>query len=120
MNKDLRKTRRRPIRYSAWMALDSEKLHGCVLSDISDTGARIDVEDAGSLPDCFMLLLSGTGSARGSCRVVWRAPAQVGVAFGRLLSDTTTTLVPQGNADAAAKSGTNAATKAESAPEDAA
>ena len=64
MNKDQRKTRRRPIRYSAWMALDSDKLHGCVLSDISDTGARIDVEDAASLPDRFMLLLSGTGSAR--------------------------------------------------------
>ena len=103
MNKDLRKTRRRPIRYSAWMALDSDKLHGCVLSDISDTGARIDVEDAGSLPDRFMLLLSRTGSARRSCRVVWRAPAQVGVAFERpLAAADRATLVPKLDADLSA------------------
>lgn len=114
MNKDQRKTRRRPIRYSAWMALDSDKLHGCVLSDISDTGARIDVEDAASLPDRFMLLLSGTGSARRRCRVVWRAPAQVGVAFERRLSDTgATTLAPRANADVAAKSEVKAGPEAE-------
>ena len=87
MRADQRKSRRRPIRYSAWMALDNEKLHGCVLSDISDTGARLDVEDSEDLPDRFMLLLSGTGSARRSCRVIWRAPHQIGVAFERRLSD---------------------------------
>ena len=81
MRKDKRKSRRRPIRYSAWMALDDDKLHGCVLADISDTGARLDVEDSKALPDRFMLLLSGTGSARRSCRVIWRAAAQIGVAF---------------------------------------
>ena len=45
MQKDKRKSRRQPLRYGAWMALDNEKLHGCVLSDISDTGARLDVEE---------------------------------------------------------------------------
>jgi hypothetical protein len=103
MRKDNRKSRRRPIRYSAWMALDNDKLHGCVLSDISDTGARLDVEDSKALPDHFMLLLSGTGSARRSCRVIWRAPAQIGVAFERRLSDTgAVTLAPKPDADAAA------------------
>jgi hypothetical protein len=87
MRADNRKSRRRPIRYSAWMSLEDEKLHGCVLSDISDSGARLDVEDSKVLPDRFMLLLSGTGSARRRCRVVWRAPHQVGVAFERSLSD---------------------------------
>jgi hypothetical protein len=125
MNKDQRKTRRRPIRYSAWMALDSDKLHGCVLSDISDTGARIDVEDAANLPDRFMLLLSGTGSARRRCRIVWRAPAQVGVAFERRLSDTAAPkLAPRADAHTAAspevKAEPNAEAKTESAPEDAA
>jgi hypothetical protein len=123
MNKDLRKTRRRPIRYSAWMALDSDKLHGCVLSDISDAGARIDVEDAASLPDRFMLLLSGTGSARRSCRVVWRAPAQVGVAFERRLSDTAAPkLAPRADADATSEleAEPNAEAKTEPAPENAA
>ena len=102
MRSDKRKSRRRPLRYSAWMALDNDKLHGCVLSDISDTGARLDVEDVKALPDRFMLLLSGTGSARRSCRVIWRAPGQIGVAFERRLSDTAAaTLAPKPNADAA-------------------
>jgi len=87
MRNDKRKSRRRPLRYSAWMALDNEKLHGCVLSDVSDTGARLDVEDSAAVPEHFMLLLSGTGSARRSCRVVWRQPGHVGVAFERRLSD---------------------------------
>ena len=87
MQKTSVKSRRRPLRYSAWMALDNDKLHGCVLSDISDSGARLDVEDSEILPDRFMLLLSGTGSARRNCRVIWRAPAQVGVAFEQRLSD---------------------------------
>ena len=76
-------------------------MHGCVLSDISDTGARLDVEDSSTLPDRFMLLLSGTGSARRSCRVIWRAPAQVGVAFEHRLSDpAAVTLAPKVHADA--------------------
>jgi hypothetical protein len=107
------------------MALDSDKLHGCVLSDISDTGARIDVEDAANLPDRFMLLLSGTGSARRRCRIVWRAPAQVGVAFERRLSDTAAPkLAPRADADTAAspevRAEPDADAKTESAPEDAA
>jgi len=87
MRSDKRKSRRRPIRYSAWMTLENDKLHGCVLSDVSDTGARLDVEDSQAVPDHFMLLLSGTGSARRSCRVIWRQPGQIGVAFERRLSD---------------------------------
>ena len=103
MFNDKRKVRRRPIRYSAWMALDNDKLHGCVLSDISESGARLDVEDADTLPDHFMLLLSGNGLARRNCRVIWRAPGQVGVAFERHLSDTTAaTLAPKPGAGAAA------------------
>jgi hypothetical protein len=69
------------------MAFDNEKLHGCVLSDISDTGARLDVEDVNVVPERFMLLLSGTGSARRSCRVIWRGDAQIGVAFEKSLTD---------------------------------
>jgi PilZ domain len=103
MFNDKRKVWRRPIRYSAWMALDNDKLHGCVLSDISDSGARIDVEDDAALPERFVLLLSGNGLARRNCRVIWRAPGQVGVAFERHLSDTAAaTLAPKAGANAAA------------------
>ena len=116
MRSDKRKAKRRPLRYSAWMSLDSDKLHGCVLSDISDTGARLDVEDVKAVPDRFMLLLSGTGAARRSCRVIWRAEAQIGVAFEKRLSDTAAvTLAPKSDADAIVGDAKAAAEPAETA-----
>lgn len=83
MQKEKRKSRRRQVRYTAWLALAPGELHGCALSDISSTGARIDVEDSNKLPSAFELWLAGNGSARRHCRVVWRKPTQVGVRFER-------------------------------------
>jgi hypothetical protein len=82
--KDNRKTKRRPIRYTAWVLLGAKQKHGCVLSDISESGARIDVEDSKKIPDHFILLLSGNGSARRACSVIWRKGNQFGVKFERL------------------------------------
>lgn len=79
--KDKRKSRRQQMRYSAWLALDDDQQHGCAIADISDTGARIDVDDAEAVPDQFLLLLSGNGSPRRKCRVVWRRENQIGVSF---------------------------------------
>ncbi len=78
-----RKSRRRPIRYTAWLVLEDHRLHGCQLSDASDTGVRLDVQDSNIVPDTFTLLLAGNGSAQRKCRVVWRKPQQVGVKFER-------------------------------------
>ena len=101
MINDKRKSLRRPMRYTAWLGLAANKLHGCVLSDISDSGARIDVEDSKPIPDEFMLLLSSNGSARRKCRVVWRKPRQLGVKFDRRLAAAErATLVPKLDADA--------------------
>ena len=75
-----RKSRRRPVSYTAWIALTSGP-HGCVLSDVSETGARIAVEDGDTVPDTFVLLLDGNGSARRTCDVVWRERFQIGVRF---------------------------------------
>lgn len=81
MHKDNRRARRQPIRYTAWISLD-EQLHGCVLADVSDTGARLNIDHAETLPDRFQLLLSRReGSPRRYCHVVWRKPDQVGVDF---------------------------------------
>ncbi len=99
-DKDKRKSRRRPMRYTAWVELNPRDLHGCVLSDISDTGARIDVEDSKTVPDQFLLLLSGNAKAKRICRVVWRKPRQVGVKFERRLpAGERATLVPKLDAD---------------------
>ena len=95
MIKNKRKSLRRQIRYTAWLVLEGDQLHGCVLSDASDTGARLEVEDCKIVPDTFMLLLAGNGAAQRTCRVVWRKPQQVGVKFERRLAQhDRATLVP--------------------------
>ena len=87
MIKEKRLARRQPLRYTAWVAVTAEQRLGCVVSDISDTGARIDVQDSTTIPDHFVLLLSSNGAARRFCRVVWRKPTQMGVKFERSLAD---------------------------------
>lgn len=83
MYQDKRKAQRRPMHYKAWLALSAGELRGCMLSDISDTGACIKVEDAEALPDRFFLLLSSRAATRRVCRVVWRKSNQIGVRFER-------------------------------------
>jgi hypothetical protein len=110
MPRDKRKSIRRPLRYSAWIALDGGELHGCVLSDISKTGARIDTVDSKLIPDQFTLLLSNNGSATRMCSVAWRKSRQVGVTFERRIRDTEqATLVPKSDADTAGAPATEAA-----------
>jgi hypothetical protein len=93
--KDKRKALRRPVRYTAWVALDQDQLHGCVLGDISETGARIDIDETKEIPDTFTLWLSTNGAARRHCKVVWRKPRQIGVSFERRITDAEhATLVP--------------------------
>ena len=41
MIKEKRIARRQPLRYTAWVALSADQRHGCVVSDVSDSGARI-------------------------------------------------------------------------------
>ena len=81
MNNDKRRAVRRPVQYSAWIARKGEPLEGCVLSDISDKGARLDVENPETVPDEFMLFLSSRGTPRRKCVVAWRTDTQVGVKF---------------------------------------
>ena len=75
-----RKSRRHNVGYSAWVALESGP-HACVLSDVSESGARIAIDDPAIVPDSFILLLASNGSARRRCEVVWREDHQLGVRF---------------------------------------
>jgi hypothetical protein len=81
MSKEKRRMRRQPLRHSAWVAPTPQQRFDCVVSDVSETGARIEINDGASVPDCFVLLLSSNGAARRFCRVVWRKPHQLGVKF---------------------------------------
>ena len=52
----------------------------CVVRDISATGARLRVPDAGAFPEQFELLLKQTGEYRPAF-VRWRRKGEVGVSF---------------------------------------
>lgn len=102
-NKDQRKAPRRPMRYSAWIAIAPKKMHGCLLSDISETGARIEIDDSKIVPDRFPLFLTKNGTARRVCTVVWRKPKQLGVTFAiRLAAADRAKLEPTTDNDVAA------------------
>jgi len=52
----------------------------CLLTDISDGGARLYAEGI-VVPDHFVLLLTGSQTVRRECRVVWRLGNEIGVEF---------------------------------------
>jgi hypothetical protein len=81
MIKDQRKVKRRPTRLMAWVALEPNGPQRCIVSDISERGARIKIEDTDRVPDRFVLLLARSGAARRFCRVVWRQEGEMGVSF---------------------------------------
>jgi len=53
----------------------------CVLLDISDTGARLEIAAEAEVPDKFKMMLTPRGEPFRLCEVVWRGKNQVGVAF---------------------------------------
>ena len=84
MLRDKRRAPRKSIRHNGWIATSGATAPiGCTVSDISDTGARLDVSEPDQLPEKFMLLLSRNATPRRSCRVIWRGRTQIGVAFNR-------------------------------------
>lgn len=52
----------------------------CVLRNLSDTGAQLEVTSPVGIPDQFELMLTGE-SAHRPCRVVWRKATRIGVSF---------------------------------------
>ena len=55
--------------------------HGCILSDVSSTGAKLVSVTAPNLPDEFDLLLAGESGPRRRSIVVWRTKTSLGVRF---------------------------------------
>lgn len=81
MKREKRKSIRRAIRYAAWIGFEGSALRGCMVSDISETGARLELEKAEEIPELFNLLLSDRGGIYRRCRTVWRKENQIGVQF---------------------------------------
>jgi hypothetical protein len=79
---ELRKKPRRSFHYNARILTDKAgTMVSCSISDISETGARLVLEEDCELPEEFVLLLNPTGEARRHCSVAWRTGTTVGVAF---------------------------------------
>ena len=52
----------------------------CVVRNISDTGAALEIASPVGIPDTFTLLISGDHTGR-RCRVAWRSDNRIGVSF---------------------------------------
>jgi hypothetical protein len=79
---ELRKKPRRQFHYNASMLIEGKKTPcHCAIADISESGARLQLEADCELPERFILLLTKGGEARRHCRVVWRDGLFVGVEF---------------------------------------
>jgi hypothetical protein len=53
----------------------------CIVRNLSDTGAAIQLVDPASTPDAFQLLIKPEMIKR-TCNVVWRSETRIGVRFG--------------------------------------
>ncbi|HEV1998886.1 MAG TPA: PilZ domain-containing protein [Xanthobacteraceae bacterium] len=52
----------------------------CVVRNLSDTGASLEVASPMGIPDAFDLMFEGDDSVR-RCRVIWRKETKIGVEF---------------------------------------
>jgi hypothetical protein len=75
-----RETRRQKVLKSAKIAFDSGGGIDCVVRNISDGGARLDVESPIGLPASFTLLIEADQVTR-RCRLVTSSAKQVRIAF---------------------------------------
>ena len=68
----------------AWLDTgDGGPLLSCTLVDISESGAKLAIEEADQIPERFILRLSRYGQPRLSCRTVWRNANTLGVTFAQ-------------------------------------
>jgi len=82
MSSNRRRSVRRAIGYAATIvAPDGAWTRKCRVVDISQTGAKLALEDSSGLPKDFVLMLSECGGPRRRCRVVWVFNDQIGVEF---------------------------------------
>ncbi len=79
--------RRRVARSATISAHDAPSPVPCVVLDISNGGARLDVHHLASIPQRFRLVIDLEGTER-TCQVVWRRENSVGVKFINTMSAT--------------------------------
>jgi hypothetical protein len=77
-----RKAARRKSGANGWIRLDGGfATRPCSMVDLSDTGVKITVHSAETVPGVFTLLTSRDGSPGRRARVKWRRGSQIGAEF---------------------------------------
>jgi hypothetical protein len=79
--KDYRAKVRRPVRYKAWLqTAEDAAAKACSFSDVSEGGARLQIEGAEAVP-CEVKLRVAENSEGRPCHVVWRSETEIGLRF---------------------------------------
>ena len=77
-----RKNLRRHFGYPAQMHFEGGMpSRACVIIDMSETGAQLQVAGEIEVPPEFSLLIGGKADVRRHCYIVWRAGNRMGVQF---------------------------------------
>ena len=77
---ELRKTQRIRKLKAGTIAFDQGGGINCVIRNISNSGACLDVSSPLGIPDNFMLI-SKSDQIKRPCHIVWRSQKQIGVSF---------------------------------------
>jgi len=75
-----RKSARSRVIKSAKLVVGTSSVVDCVVRNLTNTGARLEVTNTLSLPENLVLTFDGGRSMR-SCRLVWRTVNETGVEF---------------------------------------
>lgn len=80
--KDTRASKRKPLRYPVWMDKgDSGSLTECMLSDVSEGGAKLKLPSQLAVPTNFSLRLTRNGLPARLCQVMWQDGIDIGIKF---------------------------------------
>ena len=75
---------RKSLRQPGWITLDGGfAARQCVVQDLSNSGARITIDDPNTLPAKLRLAFARDARTGRKCEVVWRRGKSVGVKFVR-------------------------------------
>ena len=86
MTGEKRSFQRKSLKYPALLdAGDGKPPRECMLSDVSESGARVVVKVPNEIPDRVILLIGSEGVAPRQCRVAWRDGTELGLEFKKKL-----------------------------------
>lgn len=81
MRTNKRQDTRQRLNYMTTVVTANGTRHECRFTDISASGARLEVKNPSQLPDEFILMLSERGKVMRRCEVIWRSEKYLGVRF---------------------------------------